>query len=47
MAEEFDVEELIYLVYVREKLAVAEEDFAAGRSFSAEEVRKQAASWRK
>jgi hypothetical protein len=47
LPEEVDVEELIYRLYLREKLARAEEDIAAGRTLSAEEVRRQAESWRR
>ena len=42
-----EIEELIYRLYLREKLAAAENDVAAGRTLSAEQVRAQAASWRK
>lgn len=45
MPDEIDIEELIYRLYVREKLEQAEEDTAAGRLLSAEEVRAQAAQW--
>jgi hypothetical protein len=37
---------LIYQLYMREKLASAEADVAAGRTLSAAEVRAQASSWR-
>lgn len=40
-----DVEDLIHRLYLREKLATAEAEIAAGRSFSSEELREQAASW--
>jgi hypothetical protein len=40
-----EVEELIYRLYLREKLAAAEEAVAQGRTLSAEEVRAQSASW--
>lgn len=43
--EEIDVEELIYRLYLREKLAAAEEDIAAGRTLSTEELKAQAALW--
>jgi hypothetical protein len=46
LPEEVDIEDLIYRLYLREKLAAAEADIAAGRTLSAEEVRAQAASWR-
>ena len=45
LPDEIDVEELIYRLYVRERLEQAEEDIAAGRLLSAEEVRAQAAKW--
>lgn len=47
LPEPIEIEELIYRLYLREKLAAAEADVAAGRTFSAEEVRAEAASWRK
>ncbi len=46
LPEEVEIEDLIYRLYLREKLAAAEADIAAGRTLSAEEVRTQAASWR-
>lgn len=45
MPDEIDIEELIYRLYVREKLELAEADIVAGRTFSTEEVRAQAAEW--
>ncbi len=45
LPDEIDVEELIYRLYVRERLEQAEEDIAAGRLLSAEEGRAQAAKW--
>lgn len=47
LPEDVDVEELIYRLYLIEKLRAAEADIAAGRTLTAAEVRKQAASWRK
>lgn len=47
LPDEVDVEELIYRLYLREKLAAAEADIAAGRTISPDEVRKQAAEWRR
>jgi predicted transcriptional regulator len=47
LPEPIEIEELIYRLYMREKLAAAEADIAAGRTVSAEEVRAEAASWRK
>ena len=44
--DEIDLEDLIYRLYLREKLARAEEDIAAGRTLSAEELRRQVAGWR-
>jgi hypothetical protein len=46
LPDEIDVEEVIYRLYLREKLAAAEADIAAGRTLSSEEVRKQARTWR-
>ena len=45
-SDEVDVEDLIHRLYLREKLAVAEADVAAGRTLSAEEVRENALKWR-
>jgi len=47
MPDEVDVEELIYRLYLLEKLAAAEADIAAGRTLSAGEVKAQTASWRR
>jgi hypothetical protein len=47
LPEPVEIEELIYRLYLREKLAVAEADIAAGRTLSAEEVRAEAASWQR
>lgn len=46
LPEQVDLEELIYRLYLREKIAAAEEAIAEGRTISAEEMRAQAASWR-
>jgi hypothetical protein len=46
LPDEVDVEEVIYRLYLREKLAAAEADIAAGRTLSPEEVREQARTWR-
>jgi hypothetical protein len=46
LPEQVEIEDLIYRLYLREKLAAAEADIAAGQTLSAEEVRAQAASWR-
>lgn len=45
MPDEIDIEELIYRLYLREKIEMAEADIAAGRTFSSEEIRAQAAEW--
>lgn len=47
LPDEIDIEELIYRLYLREKLAAAEADIAAGRTLSAEEVRQQAVEWQR
>jgi hypothetical protein len=46
LPDEVDVEEVIYCLYLREKLAAAEADIAAGRTLSSEEVREQVRTWR-
>jgi hypothetical protein len=46
LPEQVEIEELIYRLYLREKLAAAEADIAADRTLSAQDVRAQAASWR-
>ncbi len=45
LPDDVDIEELIYRLYLREKLGAAEADIAAGRTLSPEEIRGQAASW--
>ena len=47
MPDEVDVEELIYRLYLLEKLAAAEADIVAGRTLSSEEVKAQTVSWRR
>ena len=47
LPDEVDVEDLIYRLYLREKLAAAEADIAAGRTLSTKEVRAEAATWRR
>ncbi len=47
LPDQVEIEELIYRLYLREKLAAAEEDIAAGHTLSAEEARAEAASWRR
>jgi hypothetical protein len=46
LPDEVEVEEVIYRLYLREKLAAAEADITAGRTLSPEEVREQARTWR-
>lgn len=43
--DEIDIEDLSYRLFLREKIEMAEADIAAGRTFSTEEVRAQAAEW--
>ena len=45
LPDAIDVEELIYRLYMREKLAASEADFDAGRTFTAAEVREQSRTW--
>ncbi len=45
LPDNIDIEELIYRLYLREKLAAA--DIAAGRTVSVAEARAEAASWRR
>ena len=47
LPDDVDFDELIYRLYLRQKLGAAEADIAAGRGLSIDEVRKAAASWRK
>lgn len=47
LPEEIEVEELIYRLYLREKLAGAEADIAVGRTLSTEEIKAQAGSWQR
>ena len=42
LPDEVDLEEVIYRLYLREKLTAAEADITAGRTLSSEEVREQA-----
>ena len=46
LPDEVDVEEVIYRLYLREKLAAAEADIEAGRTIDTAELRRQAAEWR-
>ncbi len=41
MPAKVDIEELIYRLYLREKLERAEQDIAAGRTYTTEEVRRR------
>ena len=43
---EIEVEDLIHALFIREKLAAADADIAAGRLIDADEVRRRALSWR-
>jgi hypothetical protein len=45
LLDEVDMKELIYRLYLLEKLAAAEVDTAAGRTLSAEEVRERVRQW--
>lgn len=42
-----DVEELIYRLYLLEKLAAGEADIEAGRTISAKDMRAQVQAWRR
>lgn len=46
LPDEVDIEEIIYRLYLREKLAAAEGDVTAGRILPVAEARKQAGQWR-
>ena len=45
LPEEVDVEELIYRLYLRQKLEAAEKDVREGRLVSHEEAVKETAKW--
>jgi hypothetical protein len=45
LPDDVDIEDLIYRLYLREKVAAAEADIAAGRAVSVAEARAEAASW--
>jgi len=45
LPEQVDLEDLIYRLYLREKLEIAEAAVAEGRTLSPEEIRAQAESW--
>ncbi|MBI4614302.1 MAG: hypothetical protein HY720_11880 [Planctomycetes bacterium] len=44
--DDVEVEEVIYRLYLLEKIAAAEEDIAAGRTLSAQEAGDEIAKWR-
>jgi hypothetical protein len=45
LPDDVDIEELIYRLYLREKLIAAEADIAADRTLSTEEVREHTLRW--
>jgi predicted transcriptional regulator len=45
MPDRFDVEELQYRLYLRQKIEAAEEDIRAGRTLTHEEVVQETAAW--
>lgn len=45
--DQVDVEELIYRLYLLEKIKASETDITAGRTLSIDELRAQAATWRR
>ncbi len=45
MPDSFDIEELQYRLYLRQKLEAAEEDIRAGRTLTHEEVVEETARW--
>lgn len=47
LPDQIEIEELIYRLYLREKLEAAEADIAAGRTLSTEELRAEMAKWRR
>lgn len=47
LPDDVDIEDLIYRLYLREKVAAAEAGIAAGHTVSLAEARAEAASWRK
>ncbi len=46
MPEELDVEKLIYTLYLKRKLEIAEADLAAGRMVTHEVVEQEMEAWR-
>jgi hypothetical protein len=45
LPKDIDIEELIYRLYLREKLIASEMDIAAGRTLSVEDVREHTRKW--
>lgn len=45
LPEEVDVDEVIYRLYLRQKLEIAEEDIREGRTVPHEEVVKETSKW--
>ena len=45
MPDNFEIEELQYRLYLRQKLEAAEEDIRAGRTLTHEEVVRETARW--
>jgi hypothetical protein len=45
LPNDIDIEELIYRLYLREKLIASEVDIAAGRTLSAEDAREHTRKW--
>jgi len=45
LPEEVDIDEIIYRLYLRQKLEVAEKDVREGRVISHEEVVKETSKW--
>ena len=46
MPEEIDVDKLIYTLYLKRKLELAEADITAGRVIPHEEVEREMEAWR-
>lgn len=45
LPDEVDIDELIYRLYLRQKIEAAEKDIAEGRTVSHEEVIKETSKW--
>jgi predicted transcriptional regulator len=45
MPDSFDLEELQYRLYLRQKIEAAEEDIRAGRTLTHQEVVEESARW--